>query len=311
MNQYNKKVIFIVKNDLLSIGHTAFDYIIYVNEFPAPNTSALIKKMKNLNGGAAANVAVVGSTLGLKMGLVSAVGNDFIDSKYQKYLKELNIDIESMICVEDENTPTAFVMTNNENDQVTYFSWGAAEKFKTAEIPKKAIKNAKAVHLATGDPSFNIRCAKYAFDENKLISFDPGQDLHLYSTDELKEMLKVANILFSNNFEMDNIKKSLNMNMTELLDFGPEIIIRTNGKKGSEIRAKEGKIDIKPFLRDSLDPTGAGDSYKAGFLKNYLDNKPLKFCGEFASAVSSFIVEKQGCQTNIPTFEMVIERMDE
>ena len=78
-------MIFIVKNDLLSIGHTAFDYIIYVNEFPAPNTSALIKKMKNLNGGAAANVAVVGSTLGLKMGLVSAVGNDFIDSKYQKY----------------------------------------------------------------------------------------------------------------------------------------------------------------------------------------------------------------------------------
>ena len=28
-----------------------------------------------------------------------------------------------------------------------------------------------------------------------------------------------------------------------------------------------------------------------------------------ASAVSSFIVEKQGCQTNIPTVEMVIERM--
>jgi sugar/nucleoside kinase (ribokinase family) len=304
-------VIFITQNDLLSIGHTAFDYLIYVEEFPSPNTSALVKKMKNLNGGAAANVAVVGSTLGLKMGLVSAVGGDFTDSKYQKFLKELDVDTSSMIHVEDENTPTAFVMTNNNNDQVTYFSWGAAENFKTAEVPKEAIKNAKAVHLATGEPSFNIKCGRYASEENKLISFDPGQDLHLYSAEDLKEMLKVATILFGNNFEIDSIKESLNMEINELLDFGPDIIIRTKGKGGSEIYSKDGKIDVRPFLRDSLDPTGAGDSYRAGFLKNYLDNKPLEYCGEFASAVSSFIVEKQGCQTNVPTIEMVIERMKE
>ncbi|MCE7699220.1 MAG: PfkB family carbohydrate kinase, partial [Methanobacterium paludis] len=68
------------KTDLLAIGHTAFDYIIQVGEFPQPNSSTAIKRMRTFFGGAAANVAVVASTLGLKSSLVSAVGGEFIGS---------------------------------------------------------------------------------------------------------------------------------------------------------------------------------------------------------------------------------------
>lgn len=74
------------KNDLLAVGHTAFDYIIQVNQFPKPNSSTAINKMKTLFGGAAANVTVVASNLGLKSSLVSAVGDDFVGSAYQKSL---------------------------------------------------------------------------------------------------------------------------------------------------------------------------------------------------------------------------------
>ena len=76
------------KTDLLAIGHTAFDYIIQVKEFPLPNSSTSINNMQTLYGGAAANVAVVASTLGLKSSLVSAVGKDFIGSEYHNNLKD-------------------------------------------------------------------------------------------------------------------------------------------------------------------------------------------------------------------------------
>ena len=49
--------------DLLSIGHSALDYIIRVPEFPKANFSAPINDMKTFNGGAAANVALVGAKL--------------------------------------------------------------------------------------------------------------------------------------------------------------------------------------------------------------------------------------------------------
>ena len=74
-----------VKNiDLIAVGHTALDYIIRVKEFPKANYSSPIDDLKTFNGGAAANVAVIGANLGLSTSLVSAVGGDFKDSPYYK-----------------------------------------------------------------------------------------------------------------------------------------------------------------------------------------------------------------------------------
>ena len=303
-------IFLIKKTDLLAIGHTAFDSIVLVKEFPTPNSSTLIKQIKNFDGGAAANVAVVASNLGLKSALVSAVGGEFKASQYHNKLKTMGIDTDDMIVIENDKTPMAWVFTDSNNDQISYFYWGAAAYFKEAEPPEKAIKKANAVHLATGDPCFNRRSGEVASDFEKLISFDPGQDLHMYSPDKLKSVIKVCNILFGNHYEIDRILKILNMDIHELRNIGPEIIVKTYGKDGSVIYSDE-KIKIDAILRNPVDPTGAGDSYRAAFLNAYLNDKNLEYCGKFASAVSSFVVEAEGCQTNVPDYGMTLERMKE
>lgn len=297
------------KRDLLAIGHTAFDYIIQVGEFPDPNSSTAIEKMKNLHGGAAANVAVVGSRLGLNTSLVSAVGGDFAGSEYQLVLNKLGIDTADMIVVEEDTTPTAFVLTNSNDDQISYFYWGAAKNFKNSEVPLKSIMKTKAIHLATGDPQFNRRCGEVAREQGKLISFDPGQDLYMYSPQELKEVVGLCNILFGNHFEIDRIKNTLGMSLKEIMENGPEIVVKTYGSQGSTIYTPE-KIKIDATKSVVQDPTGAGDSYRAGFITAYLDDNDLEYCGRFASAVASFIIEAEGCQTNVPDYDMVKSRME-
>jgi sugar/nucleoside kinase (ribokinase family) len=297
------------KNDLLAIGHTAFDYIMQVNEFPLPNSSTAIKKMQTLYGGAAANVAVVASSLGLKSSLVSAVGNDFIGSEYENILKNLGIDSENMIIIKEEKTPTAFVLTDSNNDQISYFYWGAANKFKSAELPCKAIDQVKAVHLATGDPGFNRRSGEVAHEKGKLISFDPGQDLHMYSKKELESVIKICDILFGNHHEIKRIQEILMMSIDDLREFGPNIVVTTHGEDGSTINTDK-EIKIEALISNTVDPTGAGDSYRAGFLNAYLKGEDLETCGKFASTVASFVVEAEGCQTNVPDEKMVKERME-
>ena len=303
-------IFLIKKTDLLAIGHTALDSIVLVKEFPSPNSSTLIKQIKNFDGGAAANVAVVASTLGLNSALVSAVGGEFKASNYHDKLKTMGIDTDDMIVIENEKTPMAWVFTDSNNDQISYFYWGAAAYFKESKPPEKAIKKATAVHLATGDPNFNRRSGELASKFEKLISFDPGQDLHMYSPDELKSVIKISNILFGNHYEIDRILEILNTDIDGLRSIGPEIIVKTYGKDGSVIYA-DNKIKIDSILRTPVDPTGAGDSYRAAFLNAYLNDKDLEYCGKFASAVSSFIVEAEGCQTNVPDYDMTIERMKE
>lgn len=298
--------------DLLVLGHTAFDYIMEVKEFSKINTSAIVEKMERLHGGAAGNVAVVASKMGLDVGLISCIGNDFKNSSYEKELLEEGIDISDMIISEKANTPTAFVLTNPDDQQMFYFYWGAAEEYDNSEVPKEAINNAQAVHLATGDPKFNIKAGKYAYEINKLVSFDPGQDLHLYSTNDLKEMTKNCNILFGNEHEIDHICDLLEKTIDELLMDGPNMIIQTLGDKGSVIYEKnEDPVEIEVVPTKAVDPTGAGDSYRAAFLSLYLRDNDIKTCGRFASTVSSYIVETQGTQTNIPTEDQALEKMND
>ena len=297
--------------DLLVLGHTAFDYIMKVQEFSKLNTSAIVEDMETFNGGAAGNVAVVASKLGLDVGLISCVGKDFQKSDYKKYLEEIDVDIADMIESESKNTPTAFVLTNPEDEQMFYFYWGAAEEYQNNEIPKEAIDKAKALHLATGDPEYNIKAGKYAYSKHKLVSFDPGQDLHLYSTKDLEQLMDNCNILFGNEPEIEHICDLLDTDIDTLLVNGPEMIVKTLGEKGSVIFIKgEEKVEIEAVKTKAVDPTGAGDSYRAAFLSLYLRDNSIETCGRFASTVSSYIVETQGTQTNIPTVDQALEKMD-
>lgn len=301
-----------IKKDLLAIGHTALDYIITVDEFPKANNSAPMNTMLNLNGGAAANVAMIGASLGMKTGLVSAVGKEFIDSHYHKEMTKLGVDTEALIVSETENTPTAFVMTNNNQDQISYFYWGAGKDFHDSVVPREKIKEFKAIHLATGDPHFNCKSGIVAKEEERLVSFDPGQDLGMYSPKKLKEVITNSNILFGNHHEIKRIQDSLSVDINGLMEMGPEIVVKTCGKEGSFIYSiDEGKIEIDAIYRPAVDPTGAGDSYRSGFLSQLINGKTLEESAKFASAVSSFVVEKQGCQTNMPSHDDAYNRMME
>ena len=300
-----------VKNrDLLAIGHSAHDYIIRVPEFPKANFSAPITDMKTFNGGAAANVACVGAKLGLKTSLVSAVGGDFKKTEYYEHMQNLNIDTNSLIIVPGESTPTAFVLTDDNEDQISYFYWGAAREFAESKVPTSAIKNTEAVHLATGDPNFNWRCSEEAKNEDLLVSFDPGQDLGMYDIKKLKEVIENTTILFGNHHEIGRILESLEVDLDGLRALGPKIIVKTCGANGSEIYSHEDKIKIDAIKTKITDPTGAGDSYRAEFLSRFLNGESLEASAKFASTVSSFIVEHQGCQTNMPTFDDAFERMN-
>ena len=301
-----------IKKDILAVGHTALDYIITVDEFPKANNSAPMKTMKNLNGGVAANVAMIGATLGMKTGLISAVGCEFIDSHYHKNMQKLGVDTEALIISQEENTPTAFVMTNSNQDQISYFYWGAAKEFHDSEVPRDKVKEFKAVHLATGDPHFNCKTGIVAKEEERLVSFDPGQDLGMYSPKKLKEVIANVNILFGNHHEIKRIQDSLSVDINGLMEMGPEIVLMTCGKEGSHIYSvDDGKFEIESIYRPAVDPTGAGDAYKAGFISQFINGASLEESAKFASSVSSFVVEKQGCQTNMPTHDEAYNRMVE
>lgn len=76
-----------------------------------------------------------------------------------------------------------------------------------------------------------------------------------------------------------------------------KIILHTLGENGSEIfdTVSGDRISVPPVVNPNpVSTVGAGDSYGACFLYNYLSGASLAECGKRASALSSYVVGLKG-----------------
>lgn len=281
------------------IGHVAFDNIFSVPRLPEANASIHIKEHEQFYGGGAANTAAAIARLGGDCELISPVGADFANSDYEAHLLKLGVRLDRLVRLKDEETAKAYIFTDEKHNQITYFFWGASRHFPELKAPK-----AEMAHLVTASPKFNVRMAQSA----DFISFDPGQDLAMYSRKDLLSILGKTNILFANRHEIQRICRMTGKSFSELKE-EVETVVITYDVEGSKIYA--GDVTEIPSIKvRPIDPTGAGDGYRAGFLVGLVKNYDLETCGKIGTTVASFIVERKGCQTNLPSWKQMKERYE-
>jgi len=279
------------------VGHTAIDHILRVPRFPDRNGSTFVSGHQVFFGGGAANTAAGIARLGTPATLVSAVGADFPGSDYERWLADIGVATD-LVIAKEKRTPTAWVFTDDAGDQITYFEWGASETFASREAPALDF-----VHLATADPGFNVRVA----ERSRLATFDPGQDIIWYTAEQLRRILARIRILFANRHEMAHLARILEVPKESLPGMVP-IVVVTMDAEGSVLHAggREHRIPVVPV--EAVDPTGAGDAYRAGFLAAYhRGHTPLTSC-RVGAVTASFVVERAGCQTHLPDWNQMVAR---
>jgi Sugar kinases, ribokinase family len=283
-------------------GHTSLDYLLTVESMADKNHSAPILECNMHFGGGAANVAAAIARLGGRSELISPIGSDFFSAGYDRHLKDFGVDLSKVYHSTDKTLSKAFVITDESSNQTTYFYWGAAAELAEAIPPKVDF-----VHMVTADCRFNAKMAQLA----DFVSFDPGQDLMTYQKEPLITILENTNILFANRHEIEQVIEISGKSFEELKDSIGFIIV-TYDKDGSILYENDGsrytETKIPAVLANSVDPTGAGDAYKAGFLVALVKGYPSEICCKVGSVTASFVVEKIGCQTNLPDWERMKER---
>lgn len=283
------------------VGHAALDYLFEVEHIASPNESYPITSYEVLFGGGAANIAAAMAQLGGNSRLVAAVGDDFSTSGYEQHLNNLGVDLSLLYHIEGEESTKAFVYTDPNHNQSSYFYWGSSSKLPEMEAPALDF-----VHLAPSEASFSARVAQ----KSKFVSFDPGQDLVTYSKEHLVTILDNTDILFANIHEVKRVKEMTGRSFDDLKKSISTIVV-TCDSSGSKIYCKDKKIDIPIVSVKAVDPTGAGDGYRAGFLLAFSKGLPFEVCGKIGATVASFEVECVGCQTNLPTWGAMKKRYEE
>jgi sugar/nucleoside kinase (ribokinase family) len=128
------------------------------------------------------------------------------------------------------------------------------------------------------------------------ISFDPNLRPELLGKRTLEEVvgpvLQHCSILLPGVGELALLggQGSVEENVAALFERTPiETIVVKRGKQGATVycRSGEAPIHVPPYAVEEVDPTGAGDSFDAGFLCGLLEGLSLKGCAEVASAAGA------------------------
>jgi ribokinase len=87
-----------------------------------------------------------------------------------------------------------------------------------------------------------------------------------------------------------------------LLEMGVPMVVVTCGKRGANLYSSEGVMHSSPPKVKSLDTTGAGDAFAAGFIASFVKNEEISQCLQFGNVMASKCVGNLGA-INIPNIE--------
>lgn len=252
-------------------------------------------------GGTAGNIAYNLALLEERPTILANAGNDF--DSYRQWLESNAINTQSIAVHADRATATCHVMSDTSGSQITGFYPGA-----TGEPYGGEVGAADLAIVAPSHPTDMTEFPKKFRTQGIPYFFDPGQQIVALTPEELQDILPGASVVFGNDYEIEMLLRKLGWSKDELLARVP-VVVTTFGAQGSIVQTTTEKIPIAPVLVEKpVDPTGAGDAYRAGFAKGYLTGLSLQETGQLASTVGAYAVECRGTQAHRFTIEELRNR---
>ncbi|MBU6285430.1 MAG: carbohydrate kinase family protein [Proteobacteria bacterium] len=261
---------------VLISGSIAFDFIllfdgkfrdhILADRIHMLNVAFLTPQLQRQDGGCAANIAYTLAKLGGWARLVGSVGHDAKD--YLKRLASYGIDLASVAELDDCYSAQAFITTDTEANQITAFHPGAmnfAHQLDLRQIIAASGAGAWGIVAPNGKEAMQAHAAAFAQAGLPFI-FDPGQGLPMFSGDELRALIDLADALIVNDYEASMLMQKTGLNELELAKDLQALVI-TRGAEGSRLVLPTKTVDIGAAAAvQVIDPTGCGDAFRGAAL---------------------------------------------
>jgi len=265
------------------------------------NVNGLTEKF----GGTAGNIAYSLSLLQELPFILATIGKDY--QNYFEWLGKNNIHVDGIKIIPEEFTAGAYITTDKADNQITGFNPGAMKYPSGYGFENAASENA-IILIAPGNLDDMISYARICREKGIPYICDPGQSLSKWDGKSLSEWLYGSTALISNDYELELIMKMTGMKKEGLLQ-RTEKIITTLGENGSHIYFPASDIHIPAAkVSDVVDPTGAGDAYRAGLLKGMTSGRNIETSARMGAVAAVYAVEHYGTQEHVYTYEEFVER---
>lgn len=308
---------------ILVAGELNVDFVLQnYQSFPALGREVLVEDVSLTLGSASAICASGLAKLGNAVVFVGKLGCDSWGDLCLKSLTNLAIDCAQVIRDAAIKTGvTVSITSRSDRALVTYP--GSIAELRAGDIRDEDLRKCRHLHVSSFylqralRPGLKSLFAR-AHGLGLTTSLDPGFDPEEKWSEDLLDVLREVDVFLPNETELVAITRRPDREAAlRSIENGRTLTIAKLGEDGCLALCDGSLVSIPAFPVISLDTTGAGDSFNAGFLHAWLRGKEQgKERGEqlagamrFAAACGALSTLQSGGTTGQPTEEQAWQFM--
>ena len=309
--QFSGKPIIVIEKkwDVLALGVTAVDDLLYVAAFPAADEKTKVLASARQCGGLSATALVAASRLGACCAYAGALGENELSEYVESTLVREGIDVNFVVRREDASPVHSTIIVDNATGTRNIFSesigfCGADETAPEAEI----IAAARVLFVDHYGLEGTLRAAKIAHENAIPIVADIERHASLpfsqLTGGELMDL--VDHLIVSRDFALRTTGRSTPAAAARALwSLHRKVVIVTCGENGCWVlAARDAELRHFPaFQVKAVDTTGCGDVFHGAYAGALSQGWDLENCLRFASAAAAMKARQRGGQKGIPTRE--------
>jgi ribokinase len=293
---------------ILVLGDVNVDIIGRVRAWPEPGDDCLATKLEMHCGGVGANCALGLARWGVPVRLAGCVGRDRFGDYVVQALDAGGVDVRGVQRTGDALTGMFYINVTPDGERTFFGSRGANGLLRVPSHEPALTKRASAVHLAghslldPGPEKSAKRLMKQTHTRGGWVSLDVGMQPSKAIPRKILQMSSRVDILLLSLDEaaaLVGTRKPFEA-FARLRKAGAREVVLKLGKQGCMIAEDGAPFVVPSFSVPTVDSTGAGDAFLAGFLQARLRGWSATEGAVAANAAGALATSVVGAGENLP-----------
>jgi sugar/nucleoside kinase (ribokinase family) len=295
--------------DLLILGDANPDIVLTGDVEPAFGQRERLLDGAHLTvGGSGAIVACGAARLGLRVAFCGVVGDDLFGRFMRDELDRRGVDVKGLVVEPDRSTGVTVVLARPD-DRAILTHEGTIGDLRAGSIDHDLLAAASHVHVASYFLQSRLAPDLLALFERvrangATTSVDPNWDPSERWDGGVRGLLSHTDVFLPNATEAVHIAGTASVDEAVIaLAASAGIVVAKAGPDGAVASRGDELVRAPAPAVDTVDTTGAGDSFDAGFLVSWLAGDPLERALAIANACGGLSMRALGGVDAQPTID--------
>jgi sugar/nucleoside kinase (ribokinase family) len=239
------------------------------------------------------------ASIGNKVGFSSSMGSDPLGEICLKRLAEIGVDVSRVRQMTGKTTGLTVILPQGKQRYILTYP-GTMFEMSEKDLDLDYIFQAKHLHVSSyflqkAMQPYLPEVFRKAKAAGLTTSLDTNDDPEDRWSSDLHQLLPYVDLLLPNAREACKLAQVEDVERAaELLSRKVNILVVKRGPQGALAISSEGRWEALPPKVDSIDHVGAGDSFDAGFIHEFIRGKSIEDCLKFGNIVGALSVTRSG-----------------